>query len=93
MNSAEAKLILARELARLRARPLQELVRLTRDAETLEIEAPSGACYQIEFQASWDPPARREVLRVSGAIDDGGLRAFSPVTDSFRVTAGGKFVD
>jgi hypothetical protein len=93
MNSAEAKLLLARELAKYRARPFDELLSLMQEVETHELTGPSGTAYQLEFQAFWDGPANRKVLRVSGAIDDGGLRAFDPITDSFRVTPGGKFID
>jgi hypothetical protein len=92
MNSAEAKLILARELAKYRSRPFDELLSLMQQVETHELTGPSGACYQLEFQAFWDDPGNRQVLRVSGAIDDGGLRAFEPLTDGFLITPAGKFV-
>jgi hypothetical protein len=32
-------------------------------------------------------------LRVCGSIDDGGLRAFFPVTDSFIIAPDGRFID
>jgi hypothetical protein len=92
MNSAEAKLILARELAKYRSRPFDELLSLIQQVETHELTGASGACYQLEFQALWEDPRSRKVLRVSGAIDEGGPGAFAPLTDGFRITPAGKFV-
>jgi hypothetical protein len=92
MNTAEAKLILARELARYRGQPFEELLSLLQEVETHELSGPSGASYQLEFQAFWDEVRNRKLLRVTGAIDDGGLGAFAPVTDSFLVSPDGKFI-
>jgi hypothetical protein len=92
MNTAEAKLMLARELAKYRARPFDELLSLMQQVETHELTGASGASYQLEFQAFWEDPGSRKVLRVAGAIDEGGLGAFAPLTDSFLVTPAGKFV-
>ena len=59
----------------------------------MEITARSGKPYQLEFQALWDDPKRPNgVLRIAGAIDDGGLRVYTPVTDSFLIAPNGEFV-
>ena len=49
---------------------------------TMEITGPSGQLYQIEFEAHWDDRADGDI-RVVGAIDDGGLRSFAPLTSDF----------
>lgn len=45
----------------------------------------SGTDYQIEIEVMWDGKGGGD-LRVLGSIDDGGVRAFCPLCDSFIVT-------
>lgn len=86
MNTAEAKAILDGELAKLRVKPYSELVPLIKEVQTLEITGLSGARYQLEFEARWDDPGKPNgVLRVLGSIDDGGIRAYFPLSDSFLI--------
>jgi hypothetical protein len=93
MNNAEARSVLKTELAKYRAKPYRELVTLIGNTQTLEVLASSGATYQIEVEAMWDDPMRpNDVLRVLGSVDDGGIRAFVPLIDSFLVTPTGEFV-
>ena len=93
MDTAEAKDILIRELAKYRTKSYGELVGLIDSAQTLEITAPSGTWYQLEFEATWDDPFKpNDVLRVFGSIDDGGLRALMPLTDGFLIAPNGKLV-
>jgi len=49
--------------------------------------------YQVEMESLWDD-AKGETknLRVMVAIDDGGIKAFSPLTDDFIITPDGKFI-
>ena len=47
-----------------------------------EHRGPSGRWYQIELLFLWDD-RRDGNVRVMGSIDDGGWRAFAPVTRSF----------
>jgi hypothetical protein len=51
----------------------------------------SGAEYQLEVQVFWDQKTGGNV-RVIGSIDDGGLRAFFPLTNSFITAPDGTFV-
>jgi hypothetical protein len=67
------------------------LQRLVNEQDTFETRGPSGALYQIEFEAVWDG-ARGGNLRVLGHIDDGGLRAFFPLTEDFIIAPDGSFV-
>ena len=45
----------------------------------VEVTGPSGITYQIEIQITWDGEPLGDV-RMLGAIDDGGWRAFLPLT-------------
>jgi hypothetical protein len=52
--------------------------------ETPEVIGVSGTRYQIEIEPIWDAMPGG-AIRVLGAIDDGGLHAFVPVTLDFLV--------
>jgi hypothetical protein len=85
VDADEARTVLAAELAKLRRLSRHELVdRLLGGEEVLEVRGPAGASYQVELQAFWDDRPGG-TLRVVGAVDDGGLRAFAPLTDDFLV--------
>jgi hypothetical protein len=43
----------------------------------------------LEIQCFWDDRADGDI-RVMGSIDDGGWRAFVPITDGFMMTPEGK---
>ncbi len=92
MNRTEALSILDAALADYRARRHGELLYLLQEPDTSTVEGPSGATYQLEFLAVWDEQEGGN-LRVFGHIDDGGLRAFVPLTRDFLVAPDGRFVD
>jgi len=83
MDNSEAKEILSSFLSvetgkgysALRALVLQKHI------ESFEAPGPSGALYKIEFQYFWDDKPE-DVIRVIGAIDDGGFRAYCPLSMS-----------
>ena len=91
MDKEEARTILARELEIYRQRSYTDLLYLVETQDTAEIKASSGVIYQLEFQAMWDDK-RGGNLRVMGTIDDGGFRAFVPLTDDFILAPDGSFV-
>ena len=92
MDKVEAREVLAAQLASLRQLSYQQLVeRLLDREETVEVVGASGACYQLELQGLWDARPN-DVLRVLGSVDDGGWRAFVPLTDSLLVAPDGSFV-
>ena len=64
---------------------------LAGQTETREVVVASGTRYQLEIQFFWDDKTDGNV-RVLGSIDDGGIRAFLPATDSFILTPEGRFV-
>jgi hypothetical protein len=92
MNSVEARRILTERLGKLRAMPYQELAAKIDAMFTEEIARDSERSWQLEFEVNWaDEPSGN--IRVTGIIDDGGLRAFVPLTASFVKTPSGEFVD
>jgi len=52
--------------------------------EVVELTGASGTEYQIEIQVTWDHKPNGDI-RVMGAIDDGGLRAFLPLCSDLIV--------
>ena len=91
MDKDEARGILRDHLEHFRARTREELLPLIDEPEVAEVTAPSGARYQVEVMAVWDD--RPDVnLRVMGAIDDGGLSAWLPLSEDFIMAPDGSFV-
>ena len=83
MDRAEALAIVEAELAALREAPYRELVeRFVGKQEVFERVGASGTSYQLELQAFWDDK-RLGNLRVIASIDDGGWRAFAPLSVDF----------
>ena len=91
MDKQEARSILAEQLAAYRKRSYTDLVAMIGRGEHFEVIGPSGMWYQVEVEVFWDHKPDRAV-RVMGAIDDGGIRAFVPLTDSFIMAPDGTFV-
>jgi hypothetical protein len=91
VEKREARSILQELLDELRERPYSELAKLIGDSQQREITGESGTRYQVEMEAVWDDK-REGNLRVVAAIDDGGWRAFVPLTDSFIISPDGSFV-
>jgi hypothetical protein len=92
MNKAEAIALLEQELAGFRDEPYEELVsRIPAASLAFERVGPSGAKYQLETQVFWDDPRGRQV-RVMGFIDDGGWRAYIPLTRDFIKAPDGSFL-
>ena len=85
MDKSEAHKILGEQLARFGS--YTELVPLVESGriENFEVHGLSGTKYQVEIQFFWDDK-RRRIIRVMGSIDDGGIRAFVPLTDSSLIS-------
>lgn len=92
VNKLEARAVLQAALREYRSRPYSELVKLLDKEINTEAQGDSGVTYQIEIQVFWDDRPDG-TLRVLGSIDDGGWRAFIPVTEAFLLAPDGSFVD
>jgi len=92
MDKTEAKRILRDELELFRTKSYAELIQMI-DTEPITGEriGPSGKNYQIEVEAFWDHKPYGNI-RVVGCVDDGGWRAFVPLSDDFIKSPSGKFV-
>ena len=92
MDKEEAGLVLAQRLSGYREIAYAELAGRIGTIETDEVEVPSGAAYQLEFQFFWDSKPNGDI-RVLGSIGDGGLMTFiNPLCDDFIVAPDGTFV-
>jgi hypothetical protein len=90
MDNREARDLLAQKLAAYRRLSYAELAAKVGGEEHAEAIGSSGARYQIEVQLFWG--GTRGPVRVVGSIDDGGLRAFYPLTETFIRAPDGTFV-
>ncbi len=75
----------------LRQQPYVELVKLVDSPIALEQLGSDGKTYNLEIQAVWDGDKGGDV-RVLVSAEDGGLRAFMPLTEDFIKSADGNFV-
>ena len=90
MDKSEAQKVLSEQLSRFSQRSYSELLPLVESSRVEDFDAcgASGTTYQIEVQFFWDDKPRG-VIRVVGSIDDGGIRAFVPLTQTFLVSRPG----
>jgi hypothetical protein len=91
MDGKQARGFLAEQLALYRCKTYSELLSLIGAQETIEVNGPNGASFQIEIDVFWDDQNKRNI-RVCGAIDDGGWRSLIPLTDDFIMAPNGSFV-
>ncbi len=82
MDTVEARRVLKERLAQYRLLPYADLVARIGNVEAVEIARGDGRPWELDFQFRWDGKSGGNV-RVLGSIDDGGIRAFFPITDSF----------
>ena len=82
MDAVEARLVLAEPLAHYRTLSYADLAARVDSVECEEVASSNQKLWQLEFQFFWDNKPNGDI-RVTGAIDNGGIRAFSPATDSF----------
>lgn len=91
MDTNEANAVLAEWFEPWRAQPYAALVaRIGGDPLTAQV-ARGTRIYQLELECYWDGSPGGDV-RVLGSIDDGGLRAFVPVTLDFIRSHDERFV-
>jgi hypothetical protein len=91
MNIGEARRVLNDRLAKLRALSYRDLAAKVDSVFTEEIVRDSERSWQLEIQVIWDDEPSGNI-RLIASIDDGGLRAFVPLTDGFVKDPSGGFV-
>jgi hypothetical protein len=91
MDTVAARKVLNAWLAKLRAVPYRELAARVDSVTNDEVARDSERSWQLEVQVLWDDEPNGNI-RVTASIDDGGLRAFVPMTDGFVKTPSGEFV-
>jgi hypothetical protein len=84
MDSNEAKRLIEEQLAKYRRLGYTALLRLLDEQDTFELEGAGGTKYQVEIHAIWEGQKGGD-LRVMGCIDDGGWRAFVPLSSDFII--------
>ena len=91
IDTTEARALLESEIAAWRAKSYTELSIHVGESRHVDRVGQSGTHYQLEMEVMWDHKADRDI-RVIGSIDDGGWRAFAPLTESFILSKAGEFV-
>ena len=82
MDKEEALSLLKDFLDQLESAGYETLSARVGENDALEVTGPSGKPYQIEYDIVWDHKPPHGDIRILGSVDDGGLRAFAPLTDS-----------
>jgi hypothetical protein len=83
MNNAEALALLDREIQAYRGETYAQLADRIPDGDVhSDVVGESGVSYQVEITFLWESVPEGNVL-VIGSIDDGGWRAFAPLSRSF----------
>ena len=91
MDTVAAQKVLDKWVAKLRTEPYRELASRVGSVTTDEVARDAERSWQLEVQVSWDDEPNGNV-RVMVSIDDGGLRAFVPMTYDFVKSPSGEFV-
>jgi hypothetical protein len=91
MDNVAAQKVLHQWVGKLRAVPYRELASRVDSVTTDEVVRDSERSWQLEVQVLWDDEPDGNI-RVVVSIDDGGLRAFVPITESFVKSPAGDFV-
>ena len=91
MNKEEALAVLDQHLALFVRRSYAELAAIIDHPQSAHASGPSGAAYQIEFNVFYDSGTSGD-LRIIGSIDDGGWRAFAPLSKSEIMKPTGELV-
>jgi hypothetical protein len=90
MDLVESLRVLSAEATKYAGRSHSELSSLIEEPVHLQVDGPKGAKFQVEVSASWDHKPGQS-LRLFFSVDDGGVRAFLPLTRDALVLPGGVF--
>jgi hypothetical protein len=81
----------AEECAKLKRLSYADLARLIDHPRSKFVTGADGKQYQLEIQVFWDRRKDGD-LRVVVSVDDGGLRAFMPLTNDFIMSPTGELL-
>ena len=91
MDTAAAQRVLDKWVAKLRTEPYRALASRVGSTTTDKIPRDGERSWQVEVQVFWDDEPNGNV-RVMVSIDDGGLRAFVPITNDFIKSPSGEYI-
>jgi hypothetical protein len=92
VNNAEAEGIIDTELAKYRDWTYEQLSAMAEaPKQTFEVIGASGTTYYVDVYARWDGEVGGPI-RLWVTTDDGGWRAFLPMSKTFIKAADGRFV-
>ena len=91
MDTVAAQKVLDKWVAKLRTEPYRELASRVGSVTTDDVARDGERSWQVEVEVFWDDEPDGDV-RVMVSIDDGGLRAFVPMTADFIKSPSGQFV-
>jgi hypothetical protein len=86
MDKQEALTLLKNFLDQLVSADYAALSARVGENDALEVTGPSGRQYQIEYDILWDSKPPDGNICIIASVDDGGWRAFVPLTDSRLVS-------
>ena len=84
MDNAEALQLLREAMEPYRDIDFHSLEERVGSLEAREVTGASGRSYQVEMQVLWDSTPGGDI-RVLGSVDDGGWRAFLPLSLDFII--------
>ena len=90
MDPIEALGVLSVEAMKFAGRSHAELSSLIDEPVHLQVVGPGGSEFQVEVSAAWDDNPG-QTLRLFFSVDDGGVRAFVPLTRGALVPPGAVF--
>jgi hypothetical protein len=91
LDTVAAQKVLDKWVAKLRLVPYRELASRVGSVTTDDVARDGERSWQLEVQVLWDDEPNGNV-RVMVSIDDGGLRAFVPMTNDFIKAPSGEFI-
>ena len=91
MDVADARQVMTALLSAWRLKSYQDLASTVGEEQHFDLAGATGTRYQGEILVQWESQAHGDIL-VMASVDDGGWRAFVPLTGSFIMRPDGTFV-
>jgi hypothetical protein len=86
VDNTEAQKVLREQLEPFSGRSHFELTQFVEEkrVEAFWVHTKGGKAYQVEIQFFWDDQPG-DTIRILGSVDDGGIQAFFPLTESVLI--------